>query len=316
MATLSSSLPMLGGVRRAVKQTLFSVGYYHQRLAQFEFPGAAILCYHGIRHGGERVPFSDLHVSRDSFDSHCRLIADACDPISLEDFRAARAGTRKLPPRPVLVTFDDGYRSVLEHALPSLERYRIPAVVFITTAPVFESRHFWFDALWQRDGEAAVDRAKMLPYAEWRALRDAFSTAAAFEEPHRPLTLAELQRLAANPLIEIGGHTMRHPVLALAPVEEQRREIGGCRTQLQEALGKPIESFAYPFGQLAEHYQPETTSIVRESGFDVAFTTHPSFVTDYGHPYEVPRFLMLDSVDDVELAHRLVHSWRAVGEIA
>jgi peptidoglycan/xylan/chitin deacetylase (PgdA/CDA1 family) len=298
------------GVRRAVKQTLFSVGYYHRRLSHFQFPGAAILCYHGIRNVGDApVPFNDLHVCADVFEAHCRFISAVCNPISLDDLRAARAGGQPLPARPVMVTFDDGYRSVLDHALPSLQRYGIPAAVFVCSDPVLRSRHFWFDTLCRRAGEEAVLRALTLPYDEWCALRESVSTAAEEHETHRPMTAAELLRLASSPLIEIGGHTLSHPTLARASIDEQYSEILGCRVALQDAVGKPVAGFAYPFGRLGAHYGPETVSIVGNAGFDMAFTTEPSFQSSGGDLFEVPRFLMLDAVDDVELAHRLTHSW-------
>jgi peptidoglycan/xylan/chitin deacetylase (PgdA/CDA1 family) len=306
-----ASLPrVFGGVRRAAKQTLFSVGYYHQRLSQLEFPGVAILCYHGIRTVDDaRVPFNDLHVYADVFEAHCRFISAACNPISLDDLRASLDDGQALPARPVMVTFDDGYRSVLDYALPSLERYGIPAAVFVCSDPVLRSQHFWFDTLSRRDGEEAVLRAQTLPYKEWCALRESISTRADERETHRPMTAAELLRLATSPLIEIGGHTLSHPALAVASIDDQHHEILGCRIALQDAVGKPVDGFAYPFGRLRAHYGPETVGIVRNAGFGIAFTTEPSFQSSRCHRYEVPRFLMLDAVDDVELAHRLTHSW-------
>ncbi len=99
--------PALSGVRRAIKQSLFAMGYYGRRLSHVAFPGVAVLCYHGIRRADEATPFNELHVTRDTFERHCELLAKSCNPISLDDFRAARAGTRRLPPRAVMVTFDE-----------------------------------------------------------------------------------------------------------------------------------------------------------------------------------------------------------------
>jgi peptidoglycan/xylan/chitin deacetylase (PgdA/CDA1 family) len=301
--------PVLSSVTRAIKQSLFTVGYYHQRLAHAAFPGVAVLCYHNVRSGDGRVPFHDLHVAKAAFERHCRLIADACHPISLVDLRDARAGTRSLPPRSVLVTFDDGYRGVADFALPILERYGIPAVVFVCVAPVLSGRHFWFDAMYRRDGEAAVLRARSLPYADWRALAESTETRAEADEAHRPLTPSELRRLAASPLIEIGAHTITHPTLALAPIDDQRREIAQCRSELERALGRRVTAFAYPYGSLLRDYTSQTVSLVREAGFDLAFATTVAFAAPECDPLQIPRFTMLDSVGDVELAHRLVRSW-------
>ena len=305
------SEPKLSGVRRSVKRTLYSVGYYHRRLLQLEFPGVAVLCYHGIRAAGEETPFRDLHVTQETFESHCRLLAETCNPISLEDFRAARSGQRALPLRPVIVTFDDGYRGVLDRALPILERYRVPATLFACSDPLLKSRHFWFDVLCRREGEAAVLRARSLPYGEWVAVTASLETAAHELETHRPLTRGELRRLAESPLIEIGSHTMSHPTLARASVTEQRQEIRGGRDALREVVNKPIQAFAYPYGDLFHDFLPETADVVRNAGFDLAFTTREAFATLKDDPFQIPRFMMLEGISDVELAHRLVHSWHA-----
>jgi peptidoglycan/xylan/chitin deacetylase (PgdA/CDA1 family) len=304
--------PAFPGVRRAAKQLLFAAGYYRRRLLSLEFPGIAILCYHGVRRNDrESTPFKALHVTRQTFERHCRLLSETCNPISLDDLRAARAGVRALPPRPVLVTFDDGYRGVLDHALPALERYEVPAVVFVCAGPVFSGSCFWFDILWRLSGEAAVLEARRAAYSEWQALIAGVETSAPEFETHRPLTLTELEALAASPLIEIGGHTMTHPTLALTPIDDQYREIVECRRVLQEALTRPIDAFAYPYGSVGKDYTAATAAVVRQAGFGLAFTTEDAFATLDDDPFQIPRFMMLDSVDDVELAHRLSHSWRS-----
>jgi peptidoglycan/xylan/chitin deacetylase (PgdA/CDA1 family) len=303
--------PALPGLRRAIKQGLYSVGYYHHNLRQSAFPGVAILCYHSVRGDAPTTPFHELHVTSDTFERHCRLVAEVCDPISLDDLRAARAGTRSLPSRPVLVTFDDGYRGVLEHALPSLERHKIPATVFACAGPILRTQHFWFDAVWRRDGQQIAADARRIGFDGWRELeRGSRTTAHAFEE-HRPLAIAELRQLAAHPLIEIGGHTLTHPTLAIAPLEEQRNEIAGCRQALAELLGTSIRSFAYPYGSAASDYSAASVKAVRDAGFDVACTTDSGFATLTCDPLQMPRFVMLESVGEVELAHRFLHSWRS-----
>ena len=304
--------PPLSGIRRAAKHALFRSGYYGRRLSQLVFPGAAVLCYHSIRGDEDApVPFNELHVTVSTFERHCQLISAHCNPISLADLRAARSGARSLPPRAVLVTFDDGYRAVLDHALPVLERYAIPATVFACSGPITRGVHFWFDSVWRTAGECAVLEARNAPAATWNELVKANETPASFAERHRPLTVDELMRLAASPLIEIGGHTVSHPTLALMPQEEQGREIAGCRRTLQQLTGMPIEAFAYPYGLSTADYSADTVSVVQQAGFAVAFTTGQSFAGADCSAYEMSRFVMLESIDDAELAHRLSHSWQA-----
>jgi peptidoglycan/xylan/chitin deacetylase (PgdA/CDA1 family) len=102
---------------------------------------------------------------------------------------------------------------------------------------------------------------------------------------------------------------MWHPTLARASVAEQRREITGCRDALHRATSRLVDAFAYPYGDLFQDFLPETVDLVREAGFTLAFTTREAFATIHDDPFQTPRFVMLDSVGDVELAHRLVHSW-------
>ena len=315
MMTPRAPEPALSGLRRTAKRVFFASGHYHRRLAQFGFPGVAVLCYHSVRGDHDTVPFQQLHVTREMFERHCRFLAEACSPISLADLRAARAGVRALPPRPVIVTFDDGYLGVLEHALPALERHRVPATVFVTAGSIVDREHFWFDVLSRREGEDAVVRAKQAAFAEWRQLFESLRTRAPVGERHRPMTPEELTRLAASPMIEIGGHSMIHPTLARAPLAEQRREIAGCRTVLHELLQQPIASFAYPYGSRMQDFAPETVIAVGEAGYDLAFTTGSSFAAVRGDPLQIPRFVMLDSIGESELAHRLLYSWHANGVV-
>jgi len=302
-------LPTGPALRRLAKQGLHSTGYYRLRLSQVEFPGVAVLCYHGIR-GDESgaLPFHDLHVARSAFEGHCRVLRECCSPISAAQLLAALDGA-PLPPRPVLVTFDDGYRSVLDHGLPILEEHGIPAVVFVYVAPIEHGEHFWFDSVCRRRGVEAVVAARGVPIAEWRAIAEGAADATHEADVHRPMTVEELRRLASSPLIEIGGHTMTHPTLALASVEEQRGEIETCRDALEALTGKRPAGFAYPYGLRPGDYSSETVTLIAEAGFQYAFSTRQQFARRDCNRFEIPRFVMLDGIDEAELAHRLAHSW-------
>ena len=305
--------PTLYRVRHALKRTLLSSGYYARRLAHLQFPGVAVLCYHSIRDEGDGgVPFHELHVTASTFERHCKLIAAHCHPIALAELREARKGTRALPPRAVLVTFDDGYRAVLDLALPILERYKVPAVVFGCSGPIVYGTHFWFDSVYTSAGEHAVLKGRNAPAGEWTAFVEANRSHASPSDRHRPLTVDELRRLAANPLIEVGGHTVTHPTLALMPRDVQEREVGGCRRELAQLVGSPIDAFAYPYGASTVDYSVDTVSIVRRAGFGLGFTTQQGFAALDCPAYEIPRFVMLDSVDEVELAHRLSYAWHSL----
>ncbi len=300
-----------GPLGRLAKHGLHSAGYYHHRLAQVEFPGVAVFCYHGIRDDGTGdLPFRDLHVERSAFEGHCRILRECCSPISTAQLVAALNGA-SLPPRPVLVTFDDGYRSVLDLGLPILEQYEIPAAVFVCVEPIVRGEHFWYDSVYRARGSEAVAAARRSPTAEWRTLVDAIATLAQASDVHRPMTVNELQLLAASPIIEIGGHTMTHLTLALAGIDEQREEIEKCRDHVTALVGKIPAGFAYPYGLRPDDYSADTVELVAAAGFKYGFSTRQQFAPRDGSPFEIPRFVMVDGIDEAELAHRLVHSWHA-----
>ena len=163
-------------VALSVKRALSAVGHYRRALSRTRFPGVAVLGYHGLRDDAlpaGSVPFENLHVRASTFEAHCRVIRESCDPISLDDWRGARAGRATLPARPVLVTFDDGYRSVWTIAGPILKTHAIPAVVFACSEPMALRQPLWFDALAERQGEAAVEQRKADEYGAWRIVNAA-----------------------------------------------------------------------------------------------------------------------------------------------
>jgi peptidoglycan/xylan/chitin deacetylase (PgdA/CDA1 family) len=276
--------------RNSAKAGLLAAGWYDRRLSRGAFPGVLVLCYHGIRAQSWRTgetAYPGLHVDVRTFEDHCDVIGRACQPISLHDWRAALDGGRPLPPRPVLVTFDDGYRSVFEAARPVLKRKGLSAVVFVCTEPVRTQRLFWFDAA-----------ARGVPAAQPDIARD----------PLAPMT-AEQVRIMSDEGFEIGAHTATHPVLSRETEDVQRTELTTCEQTLASWTGRRPRAIAYPFGKPATDYSPVTVRLAEERGFDMGFTTHGDWARAAEPPLERSRFLVLSDVSGSELAHRMAHSW-------
>ena len=123
-------------------------------------------------------------------------------------------------------------------------------------------------------------------------------------DTHRALTEGELRQLAACPLIEIGGHTVSHPLLAACSREEQQAEITGGRDRLEELIGKAVRSFAYPFGTPAD-YTAATIDLVREAGFEQACSNFEGAVTSDTDCFQLPRLMVLPHWSADELDGRL-----------
>jgi len=296
----------------AVKQSLLTLGRYTRALENMSFPGVAVLCYHGVRDNTmakRTIPLQDLHIRTSTFLSHCRLIRDTCHPVSVDDLRAALAGRAKLPARPVLITFDDGYRSVFRYAAPILAANSLPAAVFVCSGPLADRRLLWFDEVAARETDVAVERWKTKDYYTWRVSCTQTSPIGD-DDPRALMTVDELSALAKIAGVEIGGHTVWHPILSQASRDTQRDEIAHNLFALAEWTDRPVRAFAYPNGRPGQDYNADTMEILDECGVDIAFTTGEQFATAEAPPFEVPRFLIRANTSDAELAHRLAYSWK------
>jgi peptidoglycan/xylan/chitin deacetylase (PgdA/CDA1 family) len=295
----------------SIKTGLLATGWYANRLEQDAFPGVLTLCYHGLRQSAEDdrdTPNANLHVSADTFDAHCRMIADTCHPIDLATFAEAGRGGRALPARPVLITFDDGYRSVFEIARPILRRYRIPAAVFVCSDPVRRQRLFWFDAVMRALGPDAVTRLRALPNEGWRDVAAAHDTPAAAAPHLAPMTEAQVRQLADEGFA-IGAHTATHAALADASAAVQRDELASCRDALESWTGQRVDAVAYPFGAPHADYTPETIAIADSLGFTTGFTTRDDYARPNEPALEHSRFMILAAITAADLAHRIAYAW-------
>jgi peptidoglycan/xylan/chitin deacetylase (PgdA/CDA1 family) len=147
-----------------------------------------------------------------------------------------------LPPKAVLITFDDGYLDNLANAAPVLRRYGYPAVIFV---PI-----------------GYLDAAHPLPHDEHLANRGIVNRTLDWEQ------VTELEREG----IRVESHGIGHRPLADLEVDEAAREIVLSKLRLEERLGRAVRAFAYVKGSEA-HYRPVHLSLLRQAGYDLAFTS-------------------------------------------
>ena len=122
---------------------------------------------------------------------------------------------------------------------------------------------------------------------------------------HRALERREVAHLGASGLVEVGAHTVTHPCLAALDRRHQSDEIRGSKLRLEEMIGHPVTSFAYPYGSRSRSdYTPETVDAVRKAGFDGACSYLAKPVRRDADLFELPRATVGDWDGD-ELARRL-----------
>ena len=173
-----------------------------------------ILTYHSLDESG-----SVISVSPAAFGAHmASLHARGYRGIALGDLLDAWEGGAPDPARAVVLTFDDGFRSVLEHAAPVLAGFGFRATVFAVAGHVGGRND------WPSQGAGVP----LLPLCSW----------------------TELRSLAAGG-VEIGAHGMTHAPLDAAPPDVERREIDDAHAALEDGLGAAVRAFAFPYGVAA-----------------------------------------------------------------
>jgi peptidoglycan/xylan/chitin deacetylase (PgdA/CDA1 family) len=316
---------------------------YAKVLRSYVQRNVLVLLYHRVAN----IP-TDPHllcVTPGNFSQQMEVLRRTWNPISLRELSSGLKNKR-LPRRAVLVTFDDGYADNLHNAKPILERFEIPAVVFVIGGWVGVERQFWWDEL-----EKILLQPGSLPeelkfringaetrctlgrsagvysegdyrrHADWRfgrkvpterhalyvdlyevirplasdqqdemleTLRVWSGYKASAPKSNLPMTARELRELRQENLIEVGAHTISHPVLSTLPLDSQRHEISESRKLLQEIADQPITGFAYPYGGDGD-YTRETVDIVRKAGFESAFLVGSGLVRRESEAFRLSR---------------------------
>jgi peptidoglycan/xylan/chitin deacetylase (PgdA/CDA1 family) len=238
--------------------------------------------------------------------------------------RRLRNGT--LPECALAITFDDGYADNRHVAMPILQSLGLPATVFVATG-FLDGGCMWNDIViesFRRTREQMTDLRDLVPQAgpaafdlatvlQRRAALEAVIAAVKYlDTDHRlklvrqiaerlqvsvptdlMMTSGEVAHLRRAGL-QVGAHTVSHPILAKLSPAEMRREMKDSKEVLERLLGERISLFAYPNGKPGEDYDERSVALARELGFDAAVTTVRGAASPCTDPYQVPRFTPWD----------------------
>jgi peptidoglycan/xylan/chitin deacetylase (PgdA/CDA1 family) len=292
-------------------------------------PGTLILLYHRI--ADLSVDPQSLSVTPAHFDEHLQVLSRTTKPLSLSSLVQSLKSSQ-VTKHGTVITFDDGAADNLHNAKPILERYHLPATVFVATEYSKGEREFWWDELerlvlipgelpeklslkingtnlnWNLEPLDAASARQTL-YQQLGDFLRPMSAAQRFEvigelqqwsgggtkprQTHRALSPQEIRQLADGGLVEIGAHTVTHPVLSALPITQQEQEIRQSKTQLEEILNQPIKSFAYPYGT-KDDYTHETVELVRQAKYTCACSNYMGVTQPKTPRYELPRFVVRD----------------------
>jgi len=291
-----------------------------------------IFMYHGVSDEANKKNYANKHVNVREFENHLRLFRKYCTPIDLE---TALFG-KELPPNPVVLTFDDGYQNNYTHAYPLLEKYNVPATIFLTTGFVNKTHYLWTDRIdylikmsrscdtefvWQghkltlnlssmelkRETISKIKKyLKSLSNSERQSfvdeLQQFFKVGYDWKnitKTRLPLSWDEIRTMKKSGLVTFGAHTVSHPILSKCTLEEQRLELALSKQQIENELQEKCVLFAYPNGEQTD-YNQYTISLLREMNYLCAVNTISRYVFgNYKNYFQINRFGTGKSIEEV-----------------
>jgi peptidoglycan/xylan/chitin deacetylase (PgdA/CDA1 family) len=261
-------------------------------------------------------------VPLDLFHSVISLLREAGTIVPLSELLELQATGRRTTGL-FSVTFDDAYASLLSVAGGLLINDQIPATVFVATDFTAHGARFWWDRVedlyprvsaqrWRAfEAELGIpaeyrtgqpeECGPLRPLRQW-VLREFtgrwpsdlepvlgnLESEVGFVTKHRAMTFEEIRSLAERTPIEIGAHTMTHPVLPLLSGSEMRDEIGQCREILEGRFGNIVRALAAPFGL----YDARTVNASRWCGLRHCLSVSNQVITNPPAPGVLSRFII------------------------
>lgn len=255
------------------------------------------------------------------FDQLCGWLKSWFNVLPL-DQAVASLQNGSLPARAACITFDDGYADNHAVALPILRRHGLCATFFIATG-FLDGGRMWNDTIIEtiracpqatldldalglgRHAVASIDEKraaitavidsiKYRPVAERVAVTEQLAALARVQPPQDLMMSSQAVREMRQAGMQIGAHTVSHPILARLSTEQVRDEIGQSKQFLEQLLNERVGLFAYPNGKPGVDYQVDSVAVARELGFDAAVSTHWGAARSATDLFQIPRFTPWD----------------------
>jgi len=310
-------------MKKALKRTglraLRSAGLFSLASRMRRRDTLAILCYHGISLHDEHLWEGGLYITADAFRHRLQLLRQLNANVLPLTEALARLNAGTLPPRSVVLTFDDGFHDFYRHALPALRDFGFPCTLYLTTyycdrrLPIFNlivSYMLWkggppHTATGENRVREALRLVQQADHENWDVhAKNEFarSLAQSFGLDYEQLERSRLFQImspdevaeAARGGIDIQLHTHRHRT----PHDRELflREIRDNARRIQELTGRAPAHFCYPSGVTAPAFFPW----LREARVESATTCVPGLASASSDPLLLPRFLDGAGVEDLD----------------
>jgi peptidoglycan/xylan/chitin deacetylase (PgdA/CDA1 family) len=287
-----------------------------------------VLCYHSVV--SDSVPYHSTRtrvaVTATQFREQLLIVSRCFQPVSVEHVVRYLDGKEQLPPRPLLITFDDGFRNNLTYAVPELERQGIPAVFHVTTGHIGTNRLLWPYEIEERVLQCTQPRlpmpgnrssillptdpvarasvaeqvqqiCKMMQNDACQAYLDILRTGGecqvegSLRELHDFLSWDEVRDLDRRGF-SIGSHTVEHPILTNLSCERLQQELRDSKTTIELQLGRACLSIAYPNGGPGD-FSAAVIHAAEKAGFRLGFTATGGRNPTSIQPLAIDRFCIV-----------------------
>jgi peptidoglycan/xylan/chitin deacetylase (PgdA/CDA1 family) len=301
--------------------------------------------YHGVTQSDYQPPvWTQLPIT--IFKKQVEWLAQNYNPVTLSQVVAAIKGGDNLPPKSVLLTFDDGLKNNYTVAFPILKQFEVPAAIFLTVDFIDSERFFWVDELYlalvsaheqgktivlsHREAKSKVKAGhlweayltmveflKRIPEKDrilrMKAILDQVSIERErYQNDFGLLSWKNVIEMEKSNLIEFGAHTANHRILTSIPDEELTDELFGAKERLEEHLSHKVTSFCYPNGGFGKDYLPKHREMLQAAGYDCAFSTNRGlFINGIDHPFSIPRVAAGHDISSEEAYFKINVSGRA-----
>ncbi|MFK5986456.1 MAG: polysaccharide deacetylase family protein [Pseudomonadota bacterium] len=291
--------------------------------------GAIILMYHSIV-DDNIAPFihPGYSISMSVFEQQMQLLKNQYNVIDMASLVKKIDNNEKISAKTVVITFDDGYLNNLQIAAPILEKYQLPATLFLCTAYVSRAESQWVDQLhsmlqfrscekinWQDNSSFNLQKdndfcaffsliSSQLLIAETEQRKQLLSQLWDKLQPTR-----EIPKLTMNwdgvrdlkqryPLFELALHTHEHMDLTRLSSTQLEQELLDCIQTFEQQLGFKAQFFSYPYGR----YNPYIVKKIEQLGLKSAVITGPTeAITAKTNKFMLSRYEVTDSMLDLKL---------------
>lgn len=264
------------------------------------------------------------YLDRKTLRKQISILKSEFNVIALRDFIRLSATNKRPPKNSIILTIDDGYQDAYDIAYPEFKAENMPVTLFATSGFIDRKCWLWPDRVstllnshpealqvdfdgkniqlpaksyqsWQRiiDYLIPLSLAEKNTWIDECANKNNISLATEIPKKYAPCTWEQLKEMSDS-VVDIGGHTVSHPILSAETLESVEQQLSQSKNRLEEQLKKEVVSFCYPNGQ-PNDFTSEIEKLVDKCGYQIAVAAN-CYSIDMSNRFALPRFVMSENM--------------------